>query len=218
MININFTADAIPEDFSGTFQDFQDRFLTNLRGTIDSASVLGGQIGGVDPDSDIGPWLDGTTWKVWNGSGYVPTMVKVGGAGYVVQLGNYTTSGDQSILPDRIQTLQDKDGTVALLSDVYVGRPCVTLSGATPTIDWNLSNHFTQVLPSNVTVTQKNSQPGQRIVVTLKNNGTSYTVTWSGPVFWPSGSAPTQTASSTDKYVLENIGGSILAEQVADYS
>jgi hypothetical protein len=220
MINIKFTADPLPTDFSGTLQDFQDRFLLNLRGSIDETQVLTGQIGGPPPTQDVGPWLNGTTWHIWNGSEYVPSMVKIGGAGYVVQLGDYTTSGDgASLLPDRFQTLQDKDGTVALLSDIYAGRPTIVLSGATPTIDWSLSNNFTQVLPSNITVSMKNSQPGQEVVVTLKNNATSYTVTWAATpaIFWPAGTPPSQTASKTDMYILKNIGGSILGRQVANY-
>jgi hypothetical protein len=93
------------------------------------------------------------------------------------------------------------------------------LSGATPTINWSDGHHFTQILPSNVTISHINSQPGQRIVVTLKNNATSYTVTWSANagIFWPAGSAPAQTASKTDLYVFENVGGSIFGRQVANY-
>ena len=70
------------------------------------------------------------------------------GAGYVVQLGDYTTVGDSasSPLPSRIQTLQDRDGVVAVLDDINVGRPVVVLSGTTPTIDWNLGHHFTGIL------------------------------------------------------------------------
>jgi len=221
MINIKFTADPIPVDFSVTLQDFQDRFLANLRGEIPDSQVLAGQSGGTRPTSDVGPWFNGQAWHVWNGSEYVPSPIKIGSGGYVIQLGDYTTVGDSdSILPDRVQTLQDKDGTVALLSDVYEGRPTISLSGATPMIDWSLSDSFTEVLPSNIVVSMKNSQPGQEIVVTFKNNATAYTVTWPSapPIFWPTGSAPAQTASKTDMYILKNIGGSILARQVANYS
>lgn len=218
MIDIKFTADPLPPDFSGTLQDFQDRFLLNLRGHISETQVLLGQVGGAKPLTNIGPWLNDATWYVWNGSEYVPTTVRVGGPGYTVQLGNYTTVGDtkSSIVASRTQLLQDKDGTVALLDDVYVGRPAVILTGTTPTIDWNLSNNFTETLPGNSTMKMSNFKDGQRIAVSLKNNATSYTVTWPSYIFWPSG-APTQTASKTDLYLFRCIGGTILGRQVANY-
>lgn len=219
MIPISFTADPLPADFSGSLQDFQTRFLLNLTGTISETQVLIGQIGGAKPETNVGPWLNNNTWYIWNGIEYVPTTIRVGGAGYTVQLGNYTTSGDSksSILPDRIQTLQDKDGTVALLSDVYEGRPAVTLTGTAPTIDWSQGHHFVETLSGNTTVKMSNSVDGQKIAVALRNNATSYTVTWPTYVFWPNGT-PTQTASKTDLYIFRNIGGSILGRQVANFT
>lgn len=219
MINIRFTADPIPDNFTGTLQDFQTRFLLNLHGIIEEADVVSGKVGGTKPVVDSGPWFDGVSWHTWNGSEYVPAMVKIGGAGYTVQLGDYTTVGDTQLIPSKQQTLQDKDGVVALLSDVYVGRPCVILSGTTPTIDWSQGHHFAEILSGNTTIKHTNSKPGQRIVVTLRNNATSYSVTWSSTpaIFWPAGTPPSQTASKTDKYEFENINGSILGRQVPNY-
>lgn len=219
MINIAFTADPLPPDFSGTLQDFQTRFLLNLTGTISESQVLIGQVGGARPETNLGPWLNNDSWYVWNGSEYVPSSVRVGGGGYVVKLGSDTTVGDSasSVLPDRVQTLQDKDGVVALLSDVYEGRPAVILSGTTPTVDWSQGHNFVQTLSGNTTVKMSGSKDGQRISVLLKNNATSYTVTWPSYVFWP-GDPPTQTASKTDLYIFRNIGGSIIGRQVPNYS
>ena len=221
-INIRFQADPLPADFKGNLQDFQDRFLLNLRGSIDEMQVLAGQVGGPKPDTNIGPWFNNDTWHAWNGAEYVPSTIKVGGAGYVVQLGDYTTSGDSSSspLPGRIQTLQDRDGVVALLDDITVGRPPVVLSGTTPTIDWNLGHHFVEILPGNTTVKMSNSKPGQRIVAVFRNVATSYTLTFfSTPaIAWPSGVAPVQTASKADKYEFENIGGTILGRQTPNYT
>jgi hypothetical protein len=221
MIHIRFTADPIPPDFQGTLQDYQDRFLLNLHGHIEDTQVLTGQIGGARPTQDVGPWFSNDTWHSWNGSEYVPATVKVGGAGYVVQLGDYTSVGDgvSNPLPNRIQTLQDKDGTVALLDDVYVGRPPVVLSGTTPVIDWNLGHHFVEVLPGNTTFRHINSKPGQRIVLLARNNTTSYTTTFAPTpaIFWPAGTAPSQTALKTDMYIFDNIAGSILGRQVPNY-
>lgn len=222
MINIHFTADPLPADFQGNLQDFQSRFLLNLRGSIDQTQVLTGQVGGPRPDTDVGPWFNNDIWHAWNGSEYVPSTVKVGGAGYVVQLGDYTTVGDSASNPlaTRTQTLQDKDGVVAVLDDIYVGRPVVVLSGATPTIDWNLGHHFVEILPGNTTVKMANSKPGQRIVAVFRNVATSYALSWSSTpaISWPAGIIPTQTPNKADKYEFENIGGSILGKQTANYT
>lgn len=221
MINVQFTADPLPADFQGTLQDFQDRFLLNLHGNIDNTQVLTGQVGGPMPNFDVGPWFSNDTWYAWNGSEYVPTKVIVGGSGFVVQLGDYTTTGTSvsNPLPSRTQTLQDRDGVVALLDDIYVGRPLVVLNGTTPTIDWNLGHHFTEILPGNTTIKMINSKAGQQIVVALRNVTTSYSVSFSSTpaIFWPSGVAPTQTPNKTDLYIFDNIGGSILGRQIANY-
>ena|SRR2546430_15547442 len=219
-MNITFTADPLPLDFKGTLQDFQNRFLLNLKGTISDTQVLIGQVGGSKPTSNIGPWLNGDTWYVWNGSEYIPTTVKVGGAGFTVQLGSYTTVGNSTsnILADKTQLLQDKDGTIALLSDVYVGRPAVLLTGTTPTIDWSQGHHFAQTLTGNTAPRMINSQDGQTIAYSVRNNATSFTMTWtSTPVFWITGTPPAQTASKTDLYIFKNIGGTIFGRQIANY-
>jgi hypothetical protein len=219
MINIGFTADALPSDFSGTLQDFQSRFLLNLHGHIADTQVLAGQIGGAQPTTNVGPWLNNDVWYVWNGAEYVPTSVKVGGAGYTVQLSSPTTVGTglSTTLSSNVQTLQDKSGTVALLDDVYTGRAVTVLTGTTPTIDWSQGHNFFELLTGNTTIKVANSIDGQKIVVALRNSGTSYTVTWPSSIFWTGGSAPTQTASKTDLYVLRNIGGSIFGKQTANY-
>lgn len=220
-MNIRFTADPLPSDFKGSMQDFQSRFLLNLKGTVPDGNLLRGKIGGTKPNTNIGPWLNGSTWYVWNGSEYVPATLKVGGAGFIVQLGDYTSVGSSAIaLPTYVQTLQDKDGTVALLDDIYKGRDAVVLTGTTPVIDWNLSNNFVETLSGNSTMGMDNSQDGQEIFVALRNNATSYSVTWQAVpvIFWSSGVAPTQTASKTDMYIFKNIGGSIFGRQIPNYS
>lgn len=224
MINISFTADPLPPDFNNTIQDFQERFLLNLHGKISETQVLIGQVGGTKPTANIGPWLNSDTWYVWNGASYVPTTVKIGGTGYVVQLvgtpTTTTTPGSASnFLPDRTQILQDKNGTIALLTDIYQGRAAITLTTSTPTIDWNLGHHFVEILPANTTIKMINSLDGQSIVVALRNAATAFTVTWPTvpAIYWAGGSAPTQTANKTDLYIFNNIGGSIFGRQVANY-
>lgn len=217
MITVTFSADPLPSDFSGSLQDFQTKFLSNLRGYIEDTEVLIGQINGARPTTNIGPWLNSDTWYVWNGSQYVPTSIKVGGADYVVQLSNeYLNTKD--IIPDKTQTLQDKDGTVALLTDVYEGRSAIVLSGTSPTIDWSLSKNFTQVLTGNTTYKISNSKDGQQVVVAVANGATGYTVSWPSSIFWTTISPPSQSGPNlTDLYVLYNIGGSVFGRQLAGY-
>jgi hypothetical protein len=217
MINITFTADPLPDDFSGSLQDFQNRFLANLHGTIQDTAVLIGQVGGSKPTSNIGPWLNTDIWYIWNGDDYVPTTIKIGGNQYTVTLTNEFAQ-EFGIIPDKVQTLQDKTGVIALMSDIFQGRPTVILTGTTPTIDWNVSNSFSHILPGNSTYKITNVQDGLEVAIAVKNTGTSYTATWPSTIFWAGTTPPTQTANKTDMYILKGIGGSVFARQIANYA
>jgi hypothetical protein len=64
-----------------------------------------------------------------------------------------------------------------------------------------------------------NSVDGETIVVAMRNNATSYTITWptTPAIFWSAGSAPVQKASKTDLYTFQNIGGSIFGKAAQNY-
>ena len=210
-IPITFTADPLPEDFTGSLDDFQARFVQNLRGSISTDLVIGGRVGGSRPNTNIGPWLNKRTWYVWSEllQGYTPADIRVG------------TDGINSVLlaasptANRKITLQDKDGVVALLSDVRIGGDAIVLTTTTPTIDWSLGNNFVETLVGNTTIKHINSRNGQEIWVLLRNTGTSYTVTWPSDIFWET--TPSQTASAADLYILTNIGGTVVGRQIAGY-
>jgi hypothetical protein len=210
MIPIRFTADPLPADFSGTLQDFQTRFLSNLTGEIQDDHVLIGQVGGAEPTTNVGPWLNVDTWYVWDGSKYVPAPLRVGNADFTISI-----QGD--ITKNIIQTLQDKDGVIALTSDVYEGRDTVVLSGTTPTIDWGASNNFSQLLTGNTTYKLSNINDGQEIVIAVSNGVTAYTVSWPSSVFWTGGTPVQSGINTTDLYLLKSIGGSVFGRQLAGY-
>jgi hypothetical protein len=220
MIEVAFTSDPLPVDFQGTLEDFRTRFITNLRGTISRTQVLVGQIGGSEPLSNIGPWLNIDTWYVWNGSDYVPTTLKVGNSTYQVTLSNEFT-GVKGIVPDKVQTLQDKSGVIALLSDVYEGRPSIIMGYDPPgvsTLDWGAGSHFFLLLTSNTTIKSINMLDGQDVIVAIRNAASSFTVTWPTFIFWTGGTPPVQSVTNkTDLYILSNIGGSVFGRQIAGY-
>jgi hypothetical protein len=151
-------------------------------------------------------------WKYWNGTAYTPFKVWVGDPNHVVQL------NADSLTTNRVQNLQDKDGTIALTSDLFSGRPTQILSGATPSIDWSSSGTYSILLSANTTFTSTLSQPGQEIYIAITNPST-YTVTWPSNFTWPGGTPPTQSVTNkTDLYRLKNVAGTIYGEQKQDFS
>lgn len=83
-------------------------------------------------------------------------------------------------------------------------------SGASPAINWSLSNSFDLTLTSATaaTISFSNAQDGQTITITIHQpaSGTATTVTWpsSSTLKWAGGTAPTMTATlgKTDIYTI----------------
>lgn len=202
-------ASAFSPNPTWTVEQYHQALIASITTSTTSSNVVLGQVGGTTPASNVGPWLSDTAWYVWNGSAYVPSTIKVGGATYQVTLAGTPTA-------NRTITLQDKDGTLATLDDIRTGQGTTTLSGTSVTVDWSLSDSFALSLSGNTTVAMSNSQPGQVKRVAIYNSST-HTVTWSG-VAWPSGSAPVQTTGGkSDIYILSNIGGSIFGRFLQNY-
>lgn len=211
-LNVTFTDGGFPANFSGDLNAFKDAIIQYLVGNIDSSNIILGKIGGSAPVADVGPWLDNGIWKSWNGSAYAPTKIYIGDA-----TANVAIFNTAALTANRTITFPDKDGTIALTSDLFNGRATTVLTGTTPTIDWSTSNNYYELLTGNTTIAMTKSVAGQKIFVSLVNSGTSYTVTWTG-VSWPGGTTPTQTASGTDLYILQNVAGTIYGRQLANFS
>jgi len=83
-------------------------------------------------------------------------------------------------------------------------------SGASPSVNWSLSNSFDLTLTSATAASMAftNAQDGQVITIAIHQpaSGTPTTVSWSGitGILWAGGTAPTQTAtlSKTDVYTF----------------
>ena len=83
-------------------------------------------------------------------------------------------------------------------------------SGASPSVNWSLSNSFDLTLTSATAASMAftNAQDGQVITIAIHQpaSGTPTTVSWSGitTILWAGGTAPTQTAtlSKTDVYTF----------------
>lgn len=210
---ITFTIPSFPASFVGDPNALAHAIAKSLTATIPSTKLILGQIGGSAPASNVGPWLNGNSWYVWSSgtSSYIPAAIVMGDTANKITLISTTLTADRTV------TFQDQSGTVALLSDIYTPRPTVTLSGATPSIDFSASTSFYLNLTANATMTTTGSQPGQTIAIAI-NNSATYTVSWGSLIQWPGGTTPTQTTTGKDLYILKNLAGTIYGRQIANYS
>lgn len=205
-----FTDGGFPSaTFSGSLDDLKDAILQYLEATVTDAlgTILRGQVGGSTPATNVGPWLDDRTWKMWDGSGYSPCVLQIGD-GFYVQLTATTVTAN------RTQNLQDKDGTIALLSDIYDGRPSINLGSTSSDIDWSTSNNFYHSYSADPTYTMSNSLPGQKIMLALSSTG-AHTPVFPDTVLWP-GATPPAAQSGVTLILLKNVAGTIYGEIVGN--
>lgn len=187
-----------------TIEEFHQEVVNSITTATTDQRVLVGQINGSAPVSDVGPWWNQNSWWFWSGSVYVPAVIKLGNAFNQVTLTATVAS------PNKTQILQDKDGTIALTSDVFTGRGTVIpLIAATTTLLWSAGNSFSVPLDKNTTLVNSASQPGQEITIAIYNPA-AWTVTYPSDVVWEGGTAPTTPAiTETDIVIFRNVGGSI---------
>lgn len=208
-VTLTLAPSAFSVNPAWTIEQYHQALIASISSSTTSSLVMLGQVGGSAPVSNVGPWLNGTTWFAWNGSTYVPATIKVGDATYQI-----TLAGTPTV--NRTITLPDASGTLALTSDTTRATVSPTVS-ATTTIDWSLSNSFAIALDKNITIANTNSLSGQEISIAIYNPA-AWTVTWPGSVSWSGGTAPTQTTGAkTDVYRLCNIGGTVYGRAVQNY-
>jgi hypothetical protein len=210
--NITFTGTALPGGWSGTLEDFHQAVLASLSATVSDDRLLFGQYNGATPSVDVGPWMDSGVWKYWNGSSYTPALFQVtdGSTNFRVSLTAATLGSN------RVQTLQDADGVIALTDDVFVPRANLTPTGAGPyNIDFSLTNAFKLTVGANFTITFSNALPGQHTWLAVVNSsGGGITPTFPAEAHI----TPTSIATGTTSlFIMRNIGGTIYVEQLNGY-
>ena len=95
----------------------------------------------------------------------------------------------------------------------------VTVSGATPNINWASSQKFKITLSANATFTFSNDTDGYDILIAITNTASNYTVTWPAGIKWTAATAPTQTVGAkTDLVGLTKIGTVIYGAYIQNLS
>ena len=113
------------------------------------------------------------------------------------QVGNVTL--DSQPTSDHQQSLQNKQGVIALLDDVYGIRDTVILPEGLVSVDWDSGKSFLCVLSGNrqSTFYMFHSKAGMEITLLLVNNGTAQTVhAWDAAIKWAGGTAPAMPAAT----------------------
>lgn len=196
-----------------TLRNVYNSLVQNISATIDD-TVLAGTENPMSDQSDNAPWFDGSGWNVFDPSinDYKSTRV---------QVGSISLSAAPSA--NRLQQLQNKSGTVALLDDVYGIRPTITLQEGLVSVDWNIATSFRVILSGNRTSSfyMMNSMPGMRIKLLIVNSGTNQVVgAWDSNINWPAGTAPSMPASTPGAaksllVIIRNINGTLYGESVS---
>lgn len=135
-----------------------------------------------------------------------------------IRVNNVTV--DATPANDRLQSIQDKDGEIALLDDAYGIRPTVILPEGLVSVDWDIANDFKCVLSGNreSVFYMFHSQAGQEINILVVNQGTNQLVdTWDTLIQWPSSTPPVMPPSTPGGYAMQkvnlvNVNGIIYGE------
>lgn len=83
---VTFSSSPLPSTFSGTPQQFLDAIVARL--SINSQDQLSFFTNAsVAPSSNVGPWLNGQTWYVWDDTSgtYIPLILTSQSKGYIAQ-------------------------------------------------------------------------------------------------------------------------------------
>lgn len=163
-------------------------------------------VSGALPVANGGTALTGTPANgqlpIGNGTGYTLATLTDGtgisiteGAGTItVAIATMTSSTFAGLISDETGSGSLVFGTSPVLTSV---RGVVTAVAAS-TVDCATANYFTKTASGNITWVFSNAPSGEYSFVLRLTNGGAYTMTWPASVDWPSGTAPTLTASGVD--------------------
>src|SRR5205823_8717698 len=102
-------------------------------------------------------------WYYWSDEqmAYIPADIGIGNKNFSVVLFADPSANRNVHVPDR-------DGTLALLEDIYEPRTTVNLAGVAPEIDWSKSGVFRLMMAAqDVAFSMVNSLPEQEIYVVV---------------------------------------------------
>lgn len=197
---------ALPPNFLDNPQGLANAIAAGLTVDIDlDSAVITGQVGGTEPLTNIGLWFPPVTGSSTSPSGivyawnvtsakYLPAPLV---AGQLIGTHVYLTELQSTSTANRVQKLADKDGTVALLSDINTGTGVKTFTGGAVTVNWEDRKEAYINLTSNCVITLSGTPTdSQEQDFWIENNNShSYSVTFPAYVVWPSGTPFAQTAS-----------------------
>lgn len=208
---IEVKAGPLPLNFSGTWKQTYQALVPRLRGFVPERAVITGRNSGVEPTYDAGPWWINVGelqhWRIFDyeTGRYAMDVKQVGSHDATVTLRKAPAPrpvgiGDQS----KDVNLQDKTGTIALLSDVVVPRPVVILdsNGGTVGFNWADSNNFFILLTEDTTITQGAPFNGGVKKVVVENLGSTWNCDFEAAIKWPAGGAEPDCAKATDPSAL----------------
>lgn len=159
-------------------------FLPLTGGAMDDTALVTLSNTSTDTDTEIGGWGLGTQ--------------KSSDHDY-----SATFEYDKILIKDGSQTTTIKTNTITTGGSYIEQQVAASFSSGTLTLDCNLANIFTQSLTANVTTLTISNIPtsGQAIGITLilEADGTARTIAWPASFLWPSGTAPTITATNGKK-------------------
>lgn len=229
ILPLDLTCGNLPLNFSvgDDYEAYYRAIRNRLRGVISDDKVITGTTSAFRPGVNIGPWLrpdpavsgprPPLEWWSWIDGGYKPMPYKIGSLAHSITLEADPTA-------NLAQTLQNKSGTVALLYDIYVPRPTIILSGATPAITWSAADMFVYRLTANATPTFAGMVGGDRILIAVQNNSTKFTITYPSTVKWPGGTPPVQPVGTAGvnavglwdfRHIHGNVYGTLRGSTVA---
>lgn len=217
---LDTTIGKFPLGYANSPFGFYVDFVSRLESKV-SEGLLMGYLGVIPPVWNKGPWwlLDDKsyppyTWLAWSNEihQYAPIKHIIGTGTPVMQLVANPTA-------NVLQVFQyDKGGTVALLTDVYVPRPTIALTGTDVAVGMTLSDDFIQRLTGNTVWHLFGQQDGRRCNLQAQNNGTAYTLIMSAVVQWPGGAANPQPPAagagqtSVANYAIRTVNGIMYGE------
>lgn len=214
-VTANFTMGALPPSFQSNPQALANLIAAGLTVDLDlDAVVLTGQVGGLEPVTNVGIWLPPVTGSTtapsgiiyaWNSTSarYLPAPLV---AGQLVASSVHITQIQTTATTDRIAKLPDKNGTFAFLDDISTGIGTKTLSGGSVSVNWEDQKAAYITLTSNATISLTGTPTDDQWQdLWIENVATSYTVTYAGTVIWSGGAAPTQTTASAGERRIDHI-------------